>query len=408
MALDLILRNALIEAGETLRDIGIENGRIAAIESEIAADAEIIDVSGHLVTSGLIETHIHLDKADLLSRCSPPPDRGPDMMPRINALKSSFTVEDVYKRAEATLKKCISHGTTHMRTHVEVDSNGGMVGFEALEQLVKDYAWAIDLDLCVFAQEGMTQDAVTDANVVAGLKRNAPVIGGAPRYDPDGPGQIRRVFELAREFDVDIDFHLDVGPNADALDVLLVCELTEEMGWGGRVAVGHATKYAALPPDSLAELGRRLKGAGVTVTVLPATDLFIMGRELDHNIVRGVTDAHALTNCGVNCCLSTNNLLNPITPFGDGSMVRIAGLYANIIQRGTPEELLECFEMISHRPAQLVGLENHALETGNPADMVVWDAVSKADAISKISHPKMGFKKGRRTFTRPDVELHVP
>ncbi|MGI9378724.1 MAG: amidohydrolase family protein, partial [Methyloligellaceae bacterium] len=327
---------------------------------------------------------------------------------RINALKSSFTVEDVYERAEATLRKCISHGTTHMRTHVEVDSNGGMVGFEALEQLAKDYAKAIDLDLCVFAQEGMTQDPVTDANVVAGLERKAPVIGGAPRYDPDGPGQIRRVFELAREFDVDIDFHLDVGPSAEVLDVLLVCELTEEMGWGGRVAVGHATKYAALPPDPLAKLGQRLRDAGVTVTVLPATDLFIMGRELDHNIVRGVTDAHALSRCGVNCCLSTNNILNPITPFGDGSMVRIAGLYANIIQRGTPEELTECFEMISHRPAQLVGQNDHALETGNPADIIVWDAVSKADAVSKVSHPRMGFKNGRRTFTRAEVELHIP
>ena len=31
-------------------------------------------------------------------------------------------------------------------------------GFEAIKALKRDYAWAIDLSICVFPQEGLTND----------------------------------------------------------------------------------------------------------------------------------------------------------------------------------------------------------------------------------------------------------
>ena len=103
------------------------------------------------------------------------------------------------------------------------------------------------------------------------LKRGAKAIGGAPRYDTDHAGQIRRVFELAREFDVDIDIHLDVGDTPEALDIPLVCELTEQYRRGGRVVVGHMAKLSTMPPHQVTILARRLAEVGIAVTVLPAT-----------------------------------------------------------------------------------------------------------------------------------------
>ena len=93
-------------------------------------------------------------------------------------------------------------------------------------------------------QEGLTNNPGTDELMVAALKNGATVVGAAPNYDTDRPAQIRRVFEMAREFDVDIDMHLDSGASAEELDTLLVCDLTEKYGWGGRVAVGHVGKLA--------------------------------------------------------------------------------------------------------------------------------------------------------------------
>ena len=97
-------------------------------------------------------------------------------------------------------------------------------------------------------QEGLTNNPGTDELMVAALKNGATVVGAAPNYDTDRPAQIRRVFEMAREFDVDIDMHLDSGASAEELDTLLVCDLTEKYGWGGRVAVGHVGKLATMPP----------------------------------------------------------------------------------------------------------------------------------------------------------------
>ena len=411
MGFDLILRNARIAGqapGAPASDIGIQDGIIQAIQPRMAGDGENIDVGGCLVSPGLIESHIHLDKSRILDRSSAAPKGGSDHMKRVSAVKPGFTVEDVYARARATLERCLLNGIIHMRTHVEIDPNVGMTSFDALEQLAKDYSWAIDLELCVFAQEGMTGVPEADANVVEGLQRGAALIGGAPSYDADGAGQIRRIFALARDFDVDIDIHLDVGPSTEDMDIYLVCELTEAIGWGGRVAIGHGSKYSNLAPADLLELGKVMAGAGVTVTVLPATDLFTQGRHQDHSVIRGVTDANALIEAGVNCCLSTNNVLNPFTPYGDSSLVRIANMYANIVQRGTPEELAECFAMLTHRPARLLGRGDYGIAVGNRADLVVWDANSAEDAIATIAQPLFSLKSGRRIFTRTLAQLHTP
>jgi cytosine deaminase len=295
-----------------------------------------------------------------------------------------------------------------MRTHVEVDPNVELRGYKAIERLAKDYAWAIDLELCVFLQEGWTNVEGAEANVVEALQRGAPVVGGAPRYDTDGPAQIRRIFALAKEYDVDVDIHLDGGHTTQDLDIFQVMELTDKMGWGGRVAIGHGSKYACLPPDELAALGRRLAGSGVAVTVLPATDMFNVGRHMEHSVIRGVADANALVAEGANCSIATNNIMNPFTPFGDCSLIRIANMYANVVQRGTVRELTDCFDMLTARPAKIMRRKDYGIAVGNPADLVVWNAKTPAEVVATVAPPVMGFKRGRRLFTREVAALQRP
>ena len=132
-----------------------------------------------------------------------------------------------------------------MRTHLEVDPGIGMRGFDGVLPLIEAYRWAIDLEICVFPQEGLLNNPGTDELIVEALERGARVVGAAPYTDSDPAGQIDRVFELARTFDVDIDMHLDFGESADELDLDQVCRLTERFGYGGRVTVGHVTKLSA-------------------------------------------------------------------------------------------------------------------------------------------------------------------
>jgi cytosine deaminase len=408
--MDLIVRNARLadRRGEEPLDIGVAGGKIVAIESGLAEAGETYDAGGRLACGGLIETHIHLDKSRIIDRCPPEAGREISPMKQVAALKPSLIEEDVRRRAERTLVECILNGTTRMRTQVEVDPAIGMRGFDGVQSLVADYKWAIDIEICVFPQDGLTNYPGTDALLVEGLERGARVIGGAPRYDTDHAGQIRRIFELAREYDVDIDIHLDVGNTPEAMDIHLVCELTEEYQRGGRVVVGHMAKLSTMPPGQLAVLARRLAGTGIAVTVLPATDLYLMGRDQDHNVRRGVADANFLVEHGVNCSLSTNNVLNPATPYGDCSLIRMANLHANILQIAAPAQLRECFAMLTERSARLLNLTDYGLVIGNPADIVVIDAAAPEQAIAEIRQPLAAFKRGRQTVVRHPPELARP
>src|SRR6202045_2163460 len=318
--MDLILRNARrIGAEHELTDIGIMAGKIAAIEPSLAAEGEIIDLGGRLVSPGFIETHIHLDKSCILERCKSERGDLEEAIAEAAKAKAAFTPEDVHSRAVRTLEKAILQGTTHMRTHLEVDPGVGLRSLEGVLPLIREYAWAIDLQICVFPQEGLLNNPGTDELMVEALKRGCLAVGAAPYTDSDPRGQIDRVFEMAREFDVDIDMHLDFGPTCDDMDVWHVCRRTEEHNYGGRVTIGHVTKATSLPLPAFDRMASRLAEAGVALTVLPATDLYLMGRNHthDHNRPRGVVPAHKLLHHGVNCLLSSNNVLNPFTPFGD-------------------------------------------------------------------------------------------
>jgi cytosine deaminase len=277
-----------------------------------------------------------------------------------------------------------------------------------VQALVGEYKWAIDIELCVFPQEGLTNNPGTDELLVEGLKRGATVIGAAPGYDTDHAGQIRRVFDLAREYAVDIDMHLDFGNTPGDLDANLVCDLTEQYKYGGRVAIGHATKLSTLDPAGQQAIARRLADAGVAVTILPATDLFLMGRDQTHNVRRGLVDANLFVEHGCNCSISTNNVLNPFTPFGDCSLIRMANLHANVLQVSHDARIAECFEMLTTRSARLMNLKDYGIAVGNPADVVIIDARSGKQAVAELRQPLAVFKRGKRTVTRARPELHHP
>ncbi len=408
--MDLILRNGILADDDAgiYQDIGIDNGRIAAIEPGLAADGPEIDLGGRLVVPGFVETHIHLDKSCILDRCKSEKGDLGEAIETVATAKLAFTAEDVHDRARGTLEKCILQGTTHLRTHLEVDPGIGLRSLEGVMPLIDEYRWAVDLEICVFPQEGLLNNPGTDELMVESLKRGCTVVGAAPYTDTDPKGQIDRVFEMAREFDIDIDMHLDFGETADEMDINHVCDLTEKFGYGGRVAVGHVTKLSLVPPDDLDRASRRLADAGVAVTVLPSTDLFLMGRAQDHDQRRGVVPVHRMLGSGVNCSLSSNNILNPFTPFGDCSLIRMANLYANICHVGARADVIECFEMVTRRSARLMGIDDYGVTVGKSADLVVLDCVRRENAVAELAPPVYGFKRGRQTFTREPARLHRP
>jgi len=263
--------NARRSAAEPLSELLIERGHFVARFSGDSAP-RVLDLAGRLVLPGLIETHIHLDKACILERCQLTEGTLAEAIVQTRIAKASFSEDDVYVRGAQVLEKAIIQGTTHMRTHVEIDPGIGLTGFRAIQRLKRDYAWAVTLEICVFPQEGMLNNPGTERLLCQALEEGAEVLGGCPYTDSDPGAQIRRLFELAVRYDRDLDFHLDFDLNPEGMTIGEVIRCTGLHGWGGRVAVGHVTKLSALPLAHLEEVARALAQAGVSVTALPSTD----------------------------------------------------------------------------------------------------------------------------------------
>ena len=185
-AFDLIFRRAVTPAFGPRRSISASPPAGSPRSRRgWSREAREIDLDGRLVLSGFVDTHIHLDKACLLGRCGHNHGSVGEAIKAVAAMKRDFTVEDVYQRGARVLERAIVAGTTRMRTHVEIDPRIGLRGFEAIKALKRDYAWAIDLSVCVFPQEGLTNDPGAEELLVAALRDGGEVIGGCPYMDTD-------------------------------------------------------------------------------------------------------------------------------------------------------------------------------------------------------------------------------
>jgi cytosine deaminase len=397
--MDLVLRNArLADHPAVLVDIGLLDGVIAAIGPALPQGGEERDLAGALVCGGLIECHIHLDKAHVFDRTAPEPGRLADSVRRTSAIKGAFTAEDVHARASRVLARAVAQGTTRMRTHVELDPLVNLRGLDGVRQAIRDFAGMIDVEICVFPEEGLTNNPGTDALLLAAMESGVRVIGGAPSSDTNRVGQLERIFEIAGRYEAAIDLHIDFGNVPEDMDLDTVCRLTDRDRMGGRVAVAHITKLSTAPLERQRVIAQRLASAGISVAVLPATDLFLMGRDQTDNIRRGVVNANMLIDEGVNATLGTNNVVNGFTPFGDCSLLRLANFYAHIVQVSTEAQIRQCWSMFTSNAARMLNLQDYGVAVGHPADIVVFDATSPVQAIREIRQPLLAFKRGRQTL----------
>lgn len=410
MSKALKIENATLAGREGTWTITIEAGVITDVtpHQEIIHQ-ETLKANGNLVIPGLVDGHLHLDKALLLSQHPAQTGTFQEALAATGNLKQGFTIDDIQARARQVIENEIAFGTTLMRSHVEVDPVLQLTAMEALVPLKQDYAWGLTLQLAVFAQEGITNQPGTADLLRRAMTMGGDVIGSAPYVDPEPEQNIRIVFELAQEFDCDVDFHLDFLDDDAPLLLPVVVKETLKRGWQGRVCLGHMTKLAGLPPQALEEVATMLRDAGISVLALPATDLYMMGRKDTHNVRRGVAPVHTLMSHGVTAGVATNNIQNLFTPFGDGDVLKICTLLAQTLQLGTVQSQLQCLEMATTQAAKAIGVKNYGIAPGNAADLVILDAKSVAAAVAMAPVGRTTIKGGKiASTTQLQRTLSIP
>ncbi|WP_367105583.1 amidohydrolase family protein [uncultured Psychrobacter sp.] len=414
---NLTIKNARLMGYQYPVDIHIKAGHIASIDvvKDYITDNEsdkksktsknVYDAKGNFVCSGFFESHIHLDKACILDRCSVQEGTLQEAVEETGKAKEGFTEQDVFERALKVIEMAIKKGTVGLRTFVETDEKTELRSFEAIKRAQDKYAFAIDIEICAFAQSGLTTKPKTQELLQQALEQGANLLGGCP-YKDDNPDQhIEMIFDLAEKFDVDVDFHLDFDLDPEDSSIPKVHKETIKRGYQGRVSIGHVTKLSAMDKMKRGEMAGLLKQAGITLIVLPATDVYISGSSYESLIPRGMVNANQFAELGINTAISSNNILNAFTPYGDASLVRMANMYANIAQLSTDDELTDTFDMITKNAAKLLTVESD-ITVGAPATLVILEAKDAVEAIRTNAQALAGFKNGKQTFNNQAAEIY--
>jgi len=390
----LFLRDGIVDGRP--QDILIGDGRIQRIEASLdAAGAEIIDVGGKLVLPGFVETHIHPDKAFIADRTEGLRAGGPTAQTLVAALKRQFTVDDIYRRARRVMELAVRHGCTTMRAHVEIDAFVELRGVEAMQRLQKELAGTLDLELIAFAQEGIFHDGVTKDLLREGLKRGLRWLGGCPYMDKDQRAHIDWFFETAQALGVPLDFHADSSDNPAMLTSDYIAEQAIARGMQGRVTLGHLCMLDVLEPAQRTQVVTRLREARIHVISLPATELHVKARTDTRRTWRGVARLGELREAGLNVAVSTNNIVNPFTPYGHPDLLRQALVTAMVAHLGNLDQMAWLLELVTTNAARAIGVEGYGLAEGCRADLVVLDARDAAQAITEQAEKLYVIKNGR-------------
>jgi cytosine deaminase len=394
--MDLVFRKARLDDEAPLMDVAVEHGKIADIGPKLdCRGKKEIDAAGRVLIPGLIESHLHLEKAFVKDR---KPNRSGTLMEAIAvtaSLKPTFTREDIETRSRKVLRRLVGFGSTHVRAHAEFDPAQGFTGFDTVLDLKREFADVIDIQVVAFPQEGILKTPGTEAMMVEAMKKGADVVGGIPYNDTSANEHIDWVFRLAREFDKDLDFHQDFRDDADAMSIEYLARKTIASKYEGRVSVGHLTALGAAPVERRKALISLLKDAGISVMCLPATDLHLGGRKDETNVRRTLTPVRALRDGGVNVCLATNNICNAFTPYGNGDLLQIAALALPACHLGGADDQATVLPMLTTNSARALRLANYGLEKGKDADLVLLDTQRVADAIIDLPDRHTVVKRGR-------------
>lgn len=403
--MDLLIRNARVWDDKPLMDIGIEGGRIAAIEEGMdPAAARIIDAASRVALPGFIEPHLHLDKAFLHRRM---PARSGTLEEAIRVtgiLKSKQERQDVLERSRRVLDMAVRNGTTGIRAHPDVDPIQGLIGIETALELKQEYQDLLDLQIVAFPQEGILKTPGSLQLMQEAIRLGADVVGGCPYNElnwDDTRSHIDLVFDLAQRHDLAIDMHADFADDAQDqrfAAASYIAQKTIDAGYHGRVSLGHVTSLGALTPEAAKPVIDLLHEARISIVTLPATDVYLGGRRDVTSPRRGLTPVRALHAANVNVAYSSNNIRNAFTPFGKADPLQIGSLLAHLVQFGTPEHQADILRMGTYNAARAIGVdEDYGIAPGKRADLVILDTYVVADALLDIPPRLWVIKRGRIT-----------
>jgi cytosine/creatinine deaminase len=406
--IDLILRNARLAGAGALTDLGVEAGTIVATDAGTTA-TEVIDLAGRLVTPPLVEPHIHLDA--VLTVGQPRPNVSGSLFEGIAVWAErvkDLTAADVQGRVRQILRWQLACGVQHVRSHVDV-CDPELRALRALIELREEVRGLIDLQLVAFPQQGILGFEGGRELMRRAVELGADVVGGIPHYEltrEDGVESVKFALALADEHGLAVDIHCDETDDEHSRFVEVMAAETIRRGMSGRVTASHTTAMHSYNAAYAYRLIANIARAGLHMVTNPLDNSVLQGRFDTGPIRRGHTRVKQLQEAGVNVSIGHDSVMDPWYPLGYGDPLQAAFVLVHLGQMSGDAELRRLIDMITVNPARALGVPDYGLRPGGPADLVVFDAPSEADALRLIA-PRTLVLRGGRVVARATPAQHT-
>ena len=402
------LRQARLASGRVV-NVTVEGERITAVGSESITGEDAFDCGGRLLLPAFIDTHVHLDKALIRDELREHDGTLAGAIGAIHERKRAYTVDEVRRRARSVIESSVLQGTTRLRSHVDVDTIGGLVPLEGVLAAARECASIAEVEVIAFPQEGILRDPGAADLMTAAMEDGAQVVGGMPHWELDEAAQrehVRFCFELAERFDRPLDMHVDETDDGAVRTLEMVADEALQRGWHGRVTAGHVCSLAAADEDYAARVIDKCARAGITIVSNPVTNLLIQGREDRGLIRRGLTRVAELRAAGVNVCFGQDCVKDGFYPFGRGDMLEVALISAHAAHLATHEELAFALAAITENPARAWGVDDYGIQPGARADLVLVDAPSWEEAL-RLQAPRSKVWARGRLVAETDISSRL-
>ncbi|MFU0507437.1 amidohydrolase family protein [Pseudaminobacter sp. NGMCC 1.201702] len=383
---DLLLTNVRPDA-KAAGDILIENGRIAAIGPALRARAgtKVIDGGNAIAIAPFVEPHVHLDK--ILwglpwHSINVPASLRAMIDNEVNIRKE--LPWSVAERAGNLMRQCVSMGSTHIRSHVDISTHYKLDNLHGVLEAWEKTKHAVDLELVAFPQTGMMIDPGTAELMEAALDEGASIIGGLDpaNIDGDPKGHLDTIFDIASRKGAKIDIHLHEFGELGLFELGLIVDRAKALGMQNRVIVSHAFCLGDGPRERVRRMTDLMAEAGIgIISAVPGEIPFPPMFELAAR--------------GVRCAIASDSLRDTWNPHGNGDMLDRCWLLAYRTNCRTDEELIAALDMGTRRGAELLDLNDLGLRPGGEGSLVLIEGENLPQIVVDRPRRALVIKRGR-------------
>ena len=382
MTSSILFTNAQLIDGSIV-DVATDHGTIAWIGptgSSPVVSNQKVNLNGYVLSSSFVEPHAHLDKAFLADRISNPAG---DLMGAIRGLeqvRGTITHEDLVERATRAVHLMSQNGVTSIRTHADTTISGGLSSVHALLEVKKNCTHFMDIQVAMLLEwpvtgaEGKERQALARDAISVGVD----VIGGCPHLDPDPRGAVEYLLSLAIDAQLPLDLHADENMRSDSSDLEHLADVVIRDGVTHQMNASHCVSLSTRSENDIDRIAARVATAGITVTALPQTNLFLQERGVSTNPARAITPIHRLQQAGVVVAAGADNLQDPFNLVGRGDPLEIASLLM-ISAHSTAYQAIQMVSSNSHKAVHGV---TSSLAVGEPADFTAIPATNLRESIA--------------------------